>query len=143
MHMVRHAQFDTGVPPGAVKHQHDLLVWASTNLTRELGQFDLEEGNGDTRRQVENGAPRGRMDEADEVAPRKTVLDGGGRTLANRCPDPPQEWFQADAMLVGGPDLDVSVRIRRGDGLDQRPQLFLKVSCWSGSASACCGRGAC
>jgi hypothetical protein len=81
------------------------------------------------------------MDEADEVPPRKTVLDDGGRTLANRRPDPPQERFQADAMLVGGPDFDVSVRIRRGDRLNQRSQLFLNAACCSGSAKTWRGRG--
>ena len=93
MHMLRHATFDTGVPPGAVKHQHNLLVWTSANLTRELGQFDLEDRDADGGGQMKDRPPGGRMDEADEVPPRKTVLDDGGRTLANRRPDPPQERF--------------------------------------------------
>jgi hypothetical protein len=39
-------------------------------------------------------------------------------------------------MLVGGPEFDLSVGKRGGDRLDQRPQLFLKLSCCSRSARA-------
>jgi hypothetical protein len=40
---------------------------------------------------MEEGASGGGMHKADQVPPRKTVLDDGGWTLANGCPDPPQE----------------------------------------------------
>lgn len=143
MHMLRRPQPEARVPPSAVKHQHDLLVRASTHLTRELGQFDLEERNADGAGQMKKRPTGGGMDKADEVAPGKAMLHRGDGSLTNRRPDPPQDWFQPDPMLVGGPDFDAGVGKRDGDRLDQRPQLFLKVSCCSGSASACCGRGTC
>ena len=121
MHMLRHPQSEAGVPPGAVKHQHNLLVWASTHLTCELGQFDFKHGNADGGGQMKERPTGGGMDKADQVAPGKAVLHRGDGPLPNRSPDPPQEWFQADAMLVSGPDLDAGVGKRGGDRLDKRP----------------------
>jgi hypothetical protein len=86
---------------------------------------------------------RGGMDKANKVAPGKAVLDDGGRTLANGRPDAAQEWFQANAMFIGRPQFDRCLGEGAGHGLQQRPQVFLKVSCCSGSAKACCGRGTC
>src|SRR5258708_38914897 len=61
------------------------------------------------------------MHTADQVAPGKAVLDRGDGALANRRPDAPQEWFQADAMLVSGPQLDL--RVWEGGGRRWRPPL--------------------
>jgi hypothetical protein len=46
-------------------------------------------------------------------------------------------------MLIGGPQFHLSTGKRGGHCLQQRSYFFLKVSCYSGSARACCGRGAC
>ena len=82
MHMLRHPQSEAGVPPGAVKRQHNLLVGASTHLTCELGQFDFKHGNADGGRQMGQMKERptgGGMDEAHQVAqmtPGEAVLHG-------------------------------------------------------------------
>ncbi len=83
------------------------------------------------------------MDKAHQIAPVEALLNRGDGALTNRRPDAPQEWLEPNAMFVGGPQFDLGMGIRRGDCLQQWPQLFLKVSCCSASASACRGRGAC
>ena len=42
------------------------------------------------------------MDKADQIAPGKAMLDDGYWPLANRSPHPPQDWLEADAMLIDG-----------------------------------------
>jgi hypothetical protein len=42
------------------------------------------------------------------------VAHEGNRPLANRRPDPAQQRFQADAMFINGPQLDL--RVRKGSG---------------------------
>jgi len=143
MHMVRHLQPEAGVPPSAIQHEDNLLVGAGANLARELRQLDLEERDGDTRGQMKECPSRGGMDKANQVAPGKAVLHRGHWTLTDWRPDAAQQRFQANTMFIGGPNFDLGVGKRGGDRLDQRPQLFLNVSCCSGSAKACCGRGTC
>jgi len=75
-----HAQVDPGMPTmptSAVKDQHDLLGGASADLAGELSQLDLEACDADAGRQMEQGAPGGGVDEADEIAPGEAVLDDG------------------------------------------------------------------
>ncbi len=92
--MVRHPQFEAGMPSRPIEHQDDLLLRTGSRLAREFGEFDFKHRNADRRGQMKEGAPRGRMDKAHQIAPGEAVLDDGGRTLANRrlsSPDPPQE----------------------------------------------------
>jgi len=89
--VLRHPQFDTGMPARPIEDQHNLLGRTGTRLARKLGQFDLEDRDADGRGQMKEGATRGGMDKADEVTPGKAVLHCGHWPLANRRPDAPQE----------------------------------------------------
>jgi hypothetical protein len=117
--VVRDPEMDGGMlfwPPRPIEHQHNLLGRTGSCLAREpreLGQFDLKHGNTHGGREVEACASGGRMPEADEVAqmePRKAVLHVARwqRAVGQLAPNPPQE----------------------------RPFLYLQVSCCSASASA-------
>src|SRR5690348_16036244 len=90
---------------------------------------------------VRPGRIEGGMHEADQIAPIVAVLHGCEGALAVEAPDFLQDGFQADAMLVDRPELDV----RLGEGgrhrPQQRPHIFLKASCSSGSACTWRGRG--
>ena len=143
MDMIRHAQMDAGMPAGPVQDEDDLFIGTGSSLAGERGQLHFKERDADGGRQMEEGAPRGGMDEANQIAPREPMTDRGEGTLPNRRPDATQQRFQADAMFIGGPELDLGVREGGGHGAQQRPQLFLKASCSSASARACRGRGAC
>ena len=46
------------------------------------------------------------MDEADEVAPGEAVADQRERALANGRPDAAKQRFEADPVLIDGPQLD-------------------------------------
>ena len=56
---------------------------------------------------MKDGAARGRMDEADEVAPVVAMLYRRKGTLTVETPDFVQDRFQADAVLVDRPELDL------------------------------------
>lgn len=140
--MLRHAEFDTGMPPCPIEHQHDLLLGTGFHLARELRQFDFKDGNADRRGQMEDGASGGGMDKADEIAPGKAVLDHGGGTLANRRPNLAQQRLQADTVFVGGPEFNRGVREGVSDCRYERAELFLNAVCCSASAMAWRGRGA-
>jgi len=73
---------------------------------------------------VEDGATRGRVHEADDVAPLVAVLHRCQRALPVEAPDFVQDRFQADTVLVGRPELDLGLGESRGDGLDERADLF-------------------
>jgi hypothetical protein len=141
--MLGHPQFDTGVPVGAIEHEHNLLGGSGSCLTRKLGEFHLKGGNADGRGQMEERASRSGMDTADAGAPGKAVLHRGNASLANRRPDAAQQWLEADPMFVGCPQVHLRVRERHRHCLQQRSYLFLKVSCCSEAASAWRGRGTC
>ena len=90
---------------------------------------------------MEDRAARGGMDEADQVAPRIAVLHRGERALAVETPDLVQDGLEPDAVLIGGPQLDLRLWEGRRDRAQQRSQLFLKASCAAGSACTWRGRG--
>lgn len=139
--MLGHAEFAAGMPASPVEDQHDLFGGPSADLAGELGQFHLKEGEVDRRGQVENRTPRGRVNEADEIAPGIAVLHWSHGTLTNWRPDPPQNRLEADAMLVDGPEFDGGA----GEGgcylPQERSELFLKASCSAALACTCRGRG--
>lgn len=131
----------TRVPACPVEDEHDLLGRSSADLTRERLQLNLEERDGHAGGQVEDRAAGGGMHKTNQVAPVIAVLDRRRWALPVEAPDFVQNGFQADAMLVDGPEFDARLRIRGGDCLDDRTDLFLNATCCSGSARTCRGRG--
>jgi hypothetical protein len=105
---------DAGVLTGAVEHQHNLLGGTGPCLTRERGQFHFKHRNADGGGEMEEGASGGGVHEADQVAPGKAMAHYGNRALADRGPDAPQQRFEADALFIGRPQLDL--RLREGGG---------------------------
>ena len=80
MHMLRHTQPRTRMPARPIQHEDDLLVGACADCGRERLQFDLEETQAHGRGEVEDRALGRRMDETDQIAPLKAVLDGSVST---------------------------------------------------------------
>jgi hypothetical protein len=54
------------------------------------------------------------------------MLYRSSRALAVETPDFVQDRFQADAMLVDGPQFDLAVREGSRDRSQQRPQVFFE-----------------
>ena len=121
------------MPARAIEDEDNLLVGTRADLAREGGQLHLEQSDGDRGRQMEDGPARGRMDETDDVAPRIAVLDRSDRSLPDRRPDAAQDGLEANAMLVGRPQLDLGARKRRRETPWERAEVFLKAACASGS----------
>ena len=131
-----------GVPAGAVQDEHDLLGGAGADRAGEGGELDLEERDLTAGGQVEERPARGGLDEADEVAPFEAVLHRRDRPLPVEAPDLVQDGLQADAVLVGRPELDCGLGVGGRDRLDDRPELFLNAACARrrpahGAAGAC------
>jgi hypothetical protein len=103
--VLRHPQMACSVPPCAIQDEDNLLGRPRADVAGKLRQFYLEKGDVDRRSEMKDGAPGGRMDEADEIAPGVAVLDWGERALAIEAPDFVQDGFQANAVLVDGPEL--------------------------------------
>ena len=79
------------------------------------------------RRQMKDGAPRGGMDKADEVAPLVAMLDRRDGRWPSRAPDLAQDRFQPNAVFVDGPQLDGRVGEGRRDLAQQWAQTLLEV----------------
>jgi hypothetical protein len=56
MDMLGDVQSLTGLPAGTVQDEHKLLGGSGTHLARERGEFHLNERDGDSRGEVEEGA---------------------------------------------------------------------------------------
>ena len=62
---------------------------------------------------MKDGAARGGMDEADEIAPLVAVLHGSEGALAVETPHLVQDRLQPDAVFVDRPELDAARAGRR------------------------------
>jgi hypothetical protein len=131
------------MPAGTIQDEDDLLLRAGPDDAGKRGQLHLEQRDADRGGQVEGGTARGRMDEANEGAPHEAVLYADDGSASDRRPDATEEGFQANAVLVGGPQLDGCVRQRRRHRPRERSEVFLTVACCSASAKAWRGRGTC
>lgn len=90
---------------------------------------------------MEEGAPRGGMDETHRRAPGVAVLDRSEGALVVKAPDLAQDRLQADAVLVHRPQLDLRLREGGGHLPQKRAELFLKAAWATGSAWTWRGRG--
>jgi len=125
--MQGHTQLDARMPARAVQDEDDLLGRAGPHLAREGGEFDLEKRDADRRWQMGQRKDRtagGGVHETDEGAPVVAMLDGRGGPLPvkapDRVPDRVQDRFQANAVLVDGPELDARLRERGRHRLEAR-----------------------
>jgi hypothetical protein len=109
-HMVRHTQTLRAVPARAIQHEHDLLGRTRTHGGGKGGEFRFKGGHAHRGGEVKDGATGGGMHKAHEVAPLIPMLDRSEGTLVVQSPDLAQDGFQANAMLVHGPQLNRGVR---------------------------------
>ena len=111
------ADLVAGMPACAIKDQDDPLGRSGTNVPGKGGEHLPEEGNRHGGEQPPLGLPGGGTDEATDMEPLVALLNRSDRPLADRCPDPPDQGQQPDAMLVGGPELDLSSWVGGADVL--------------------------
>src|SRR3954447_23253026 len=141
---IRHSQVGRGVPAGAVEPEPDDAIPSRPGLTRKQRQQRGKERLGHPVRDGPEGLAGDRLHEGGDGQPLIAVVTERDRPLAFGPPDPAKDRLQANAVLVGRPDLDRLARVLRPLLSDGLLQLFLNASRSSGVAEAGWrGRGFC
>ena len=94
------------MPARLIKHQQHALGRACANRLGKEGKRNGEDLCRHARQQVPLGLAGGRLHKTVDVEPLEALLDGHSRTRAFSDPDAPQDRFESDAMLIGGPQFD-------------------------------------
>ena len=87
------------------------------------------------------GRTGGGMDEGVHIEPLVLLLDWSHRPGAFGCPDPTQDRFEPDPVLILGPGFHSYARQRLLPFRYQVGEVCLKAACAAGSASSDRGRG--
>ncbi len=123
------------MPARVVEHEDNAALAARAGLAREGGEQFGEEGLREATTEIPDRLTAGRLHKGGDVEPLVAVVTECGRALAHRRPGPAPDRLQAQTVLILGPDLDGSVRMR-GRGLrDRFVQLFFSASRSSGVAA--------
>jgi hypothetical protein len=122
MEMLGHLELGAGMPARAVQDEHDLFARPSAHRLGEGRQLSREQFDAHARRQIPDGAAGGGVDEARQIAPLVAMVDRGQRALAGEGPDALPDRFQANAVLVSRPELDLGLREGGSDLAEQRAE---------------------
>src|SRR5947209_6750860 len=106
-----------GVPARAIKNQDDALAGTGTNIPGKGGEHLPEERRRHGGEQPPLGLTRRGTNEATDVEPLVALLHGRDRSPADGRPHLPNEREQANPMLIGGPELDLGIRVGGADRL--------------------------
>lgn len=130
------------VPPGVVDGQHDDAILSGADRLGEQAQaFVHRFGIDRIGEQPLDLAGLG-LDVGVEVKPLIAGAGAGLGALALGRPDPPDDRFQPEAMLVERPGLDRLVGVLLLERGNRLRQFFLKPACSSALARpSCAGRG--
>ena len=124
----------TGMPPGLIHDQSDLLLRARANGMCKLLQCQIHRLDVDSGQDQPLSAPRLRMHEAVEIHPFIPLLDVDRGTRSFAHPDAPQKRFEANTMFVHGPQFDGGLGMLCLDLLHILAQFSLNASWACGSA---------
>jgi len=129
MHMLGDVEAGARVPARPIQEQHELFGGPRADLGSERRQLGLKERDIDGGGHMKDGAARGGMDEADEVAPVVPMLDRREGALPIEAPDFVQDRFQANAVLVDCPEFDGGLGEGGRDLAEEWTNVFLNASC--------------
>lgn len=101
----------TAMPPCSIQHQRNLFVRTSSNTSRKVLQGQGHHWDVDPRQEQPDGPSRLWMHKAVDVHPLRACLHDDPRTRAFPHPDPPEQGFETDAMLIEGPEFDTGGRM--------------------------------
>ena len=125
------------MPAGLINDQNDPFARTGANRGSEFGQHCVPKRDCHARQQQPEGVAGRRTDKPVEVCPCIAVLDNHDRALPFLAPDPPNDRFEADAMLILTPHFDGRVGVLGLDlGYAVWESLFLNASWASTSALA-------
>ncbi len=98
-----HHQFFAGMPARLIQDQQDALRWARADGLGELCQGNREHIRPYRRPEHPLGLSGRRLHKTVEVEPLEAMLDGHTRPGCFARPDPAQDRFEPNAMLIGRP----------------------------------------
>ena len=101
-----HHEFFAGMPARLIKDQQDPLRWACADGLGELCQRKREHIRPHARQEQPLGLSGSRLHKTVEVEPLEAMLDGHTWPGPFAGPDPAQDRFEPNAMLIGRPQLD-------------------------------------
>ena len=134
----------TGMPPGLIHDQSDLLLGVRTDGMCKLRQCQIHHLDGDRGQDQPLSTPRLGVHEAVGIHPFIPLLDVDRWPRTFTYPDAPQKRFEANTMFVHGPQLDAGLGMLRLDLRDILAQFFLtppglggQLSRGEGAAPAC------
>lgn len=120
----RKPQLSTAVPACTIKNQHDWFVWSCSHLFGKHGQGAGEDLDVDRGQQQPAGLPALRMHKSVDIHPLVVRSNWRGNRRPFERPDPSQDRFEANAMLIHRPHFDARLRIRLLHGGDLLGQFF-------------------
>src|SRR5438034_3360520 len=135
-----HDEFFAGLPTCSIQHEEHPLALAHSERLSEMGQRNREHlrrhgGQEQPLRLSGNG-----MDKTVDIEPLVALVDRHPWASSFAHPDPSQDRFETNAMLIGGPQLHCRFGERLLDGSYLLSKVFLKSSWAAGSALAWRGR---
>jgi hypothetical protein len=139
---IGHGEFLRAMPARPVNLKHDALLLAGANRLGEIGENELEQFLRDSIRDVPHRTPRRRLNEAGYVEPLEAMMPERNWPLTLGRPNAARDRLQADAVLIGRPDLDRRVRMFALFCRCSFFELFFSSArSFSVAVSGCCGRG--
>lgn len=110
MDTIGHNQLGAAMPASSIEHQQDPLGRASADRLGEVRQSKREHLGSHRGQEEPFRLSRSRMHETVEVEPLVSVMHAHTRARTFPYPDSSQDWFEANAVLIGGPQFDRGLR---------------------------------
>ena len=124
MHPLGNDEVTTPVPASPIHHQKQVFVWPYLLFLGEGGEGQRKGLSIDGRHEQPTGLSTLRLDKAIEVHPLIARPDHCPNAAAFPCPDPAQDGFEADAMLILAPQFNLSLWICLLQLVDLLGQFF-------------------
>ena len=131
-----HHEFFAGMPASLIKDQQDPLRRACADGLGELRQRNREHIRPHRRQEQPLRLSSSRLHKTVDIEPLEAMLDGDTRSGSFARPDPAQDRFEPDTVLIGRPQLDRGLRKGLLHRFHLLREVFLNASWAAGSALA-------
>lgn len=135
-----HHEFFAGLPACLIEDEQDPLGRACADGLGEMRQGNRKHIRPHRRQEQPLGLSGSRLHKTVDVEPLEAMLDGDTRPGPFTHPDPAQDRFESNAVLIGRPQLDRGLGKRLLHRVQLLREFFLNASWAAGSALAWRGR---
>ena len=125
---VGHGEVLGSVPAGIVELKHDALVVPGAYRSGKIDEDEFEQLLADGVGNVPHRLAGCRLDETGHIEPLETMMAERNRPLAERCPHPPHDRLQADAVFIRRPQFDAGARMFVPLLVNRGFELFLSAA---------------